>query len=183
MSVVFVLALAVAVQAPEWDDAVADSAFTRVRSTEQYTNALIRDGYERSSTFRVLVDFLQQTNVIVSIHPLPCAGGRIRSCLVGVKGSSRERHVWIKVDPRHTNRERLIATIAHELQHAVEIAEHHDVTDASSLRRLYRTTAIGQCGRGLSEECETTRAVAAERSVIAELWEARSARGFPSSPW
>jgi len=171
MSLAVVLAVAVGVQAADSRDQGAGLAFTRVRSAERYMNGLIREGYERSSTFRQLVDILQQTNVIVSIQPLPCARGRIRSCVVGVKGSSRERHIWIKVDPRHTIRDRLIATIAHELQHAVEIAEHSDVTDGSSLLRLYRTISVGQCRRGLSEECETTRALAAERRVLAEVQE------------
>jgi hypothetical protein len=145
------------------------AAFTHVRSNEHYTIALIREGYERSSTFRELVALLQQTNVIVSIQPLPCAGGRIRSCVVGVGGSRQERHVWIKVDPQHTIENRLIATIAHELQHAVEIAERPDVFDRPSAVRLYRAIAVGRCGEGLSEECETTRALAAERNVLAEL--------------
>ena len=174
MSLALMLTIAVlGVQAPDWSDNVAGLSFTRVRSTERYMIGLIREGYDRSATFRELVDLLQRTNVIVSIQPLPCAGGRIRSCLVGVKGSSQERHIWIKVDPQHTIRDRLIATIAHELQHAVEIAEHRDVMDAASVVKLYRTIAVGQCGRGLSEECETTRALAAEKNVLAELWERR----------
>ena len=174
MSLSFVLTIAVLGAKPsDWSENATGLAFTRVRSTAQYMIALIREGYERSSTFRGLVDHLQQTNVIVSIQPLPCAGGRIRSCLVGVKGSSRDRHIWIKVDPQHTIRDRLIATVAHELQHAVEIAEHPDVMDASSVVRLYRTIAVGECARGLSEECETARALAAEQNVLAELWARR----------
>jgi hypothetical protein len=181
MSLAFVLAVALGVQAPAWRDNLTALTFTRVRSTEPYLIGLIFEGYERSPTFRDLVDFLQQTNVIVSIQPLPCAGGRVRSCLVGVRGSSQERHIWIKVDPRQTIRDRLVATIAHELQHAVEIAEHPDVTDASSVLRLYRTIAVGRCGRGLSEECETTRARVAERHVLAELWERRAIRSNRSA--
>ena len=52
--------------------------FTRVRSTERFMIALIREGYERSSTFRELVDGLQRSNIIVFIQPAACAGGRIR---------------------------------------------------------------------------------------------------------
>jgi hypothetical protein len=148
--------------------------FTRVRSTEAYMIGLIREGYDRLSTFRELVDFLQHTNVIVSIHRVPCAGGRIRSCLVAVKGSRQERHIWIKVDPQHTIRDWLIATTAHELQHAVEIAENPGVIDRTSLLELYRGIAVGRCGQGLSEECETPRALATERQVLGELSENRS---------
>ena len=77
---------------------VTDNArglFTRVRSTQRFMIALIREGYDRSPAFRDLVDHLQQANVIVFVQPASCAGGRIRSCLVSVNGSSRERHIRI----------------------------------------------------------------------------------------
>ena len=131
--------------------------------------ALIREGYDQSPSFRDLVDVLQQSNVIVFVQPASCAGGRIRSCLVSVNGSQRERHIRIKVDT-HTSHEWLIATIAHELQHAVEIAEHPEVVDASATLKLYRQIAFGRCHEGLSEECETTRALATERQVLEELY-------------
>jgi hypothetical protein len=174
MSLAFMLTFAaLGLQTCHSSNDITGLLFTRVRSTDRYMIRLIREGYDRSSTFRNLVDFLQQTNVIVSIHPLACSGGRIRSCLAGVKGSIQERHIWIKVDPQHTIHDRLIATVAHELQHAVEIAEDPNVIDAASVLKLYRNIAAGQCGRGLSEECETTRALAAERKVLVELSQRR----------
>jgi hypothetical protein len=140
----------------------ATGVFTRVRSTERFMIALIREGYDRSLVFRDLVDVLQQSNVIVFVEPASCAGGRIRSCLVSVNGSRRERHIRINVDT-HTSYDRLIATIAHELQHA-------DVVDASATLALYRQIAFGRCREGLSEECETRRALATERQVLEELY-------------
>jgi hypothetical protein len=146
-----------------------DPLFTRVRSTERFMIALVREGYERSPTFRELVDTLQQSNVIVLVQPAACAGGRIRSCLVAVEGSERERQIRIKVDPQHTTNDRLIAAVGHELQHAVEIAEHPDVINGPGALALYGRIAFGQCRDGLSEECETTRALDAERKVLEEL--------------
>src|SRR5262245_47342024 len=93
--------------------------YTRVRSTEQHFIALVREGYERSATFRDLVDTLQRSNVTVVVQPGLCAAGRIRSCLVSVVGSERERHVRIRMDPQRTFKMGLIAAVAHELQHAV----------------------------------------------------------------
>jgi hypothetical protein len=146
-----------------------DPLFTRVRSTERYMIALIQEGYSRSPTFRALVDRLQNSNVIVLVRPIPCLGGRLRSCLVSVNGSERERHIRINVDPRHTIRDWLIGALGHELQHAVEIAEHPEVVDARSATALYRRLAVGRCRDGLSEECETTRALDIEKAVIDEL--------------
>src|SRR5262245_56432064 len=107
------------------EDASADGAtlYSHVRSTDGYFILLIREGYHRSPTFRALVDTLEDSNVIVVVRPGLCAGGRIRSCLVSVSGSRHDRHVRITIDPQHTIRDRLIGGIAHELQHAVEIAE------------------------------------------------------------
>jgi len=141
----------------------------RVRSTDRYMIALVREGHDQSATFRGLVDTLQRSNVIVLVQPGMCAGGRIRSCLVSVSGSERDRHIRIKVDPRHTIKSGLIAAIAHELQHAVEIAEHADVSDGAQALKLYRRIAFGLCHEGLSEECETQRALDTERTVLVEL--------------
>lgn len=143
--------------------------YTRVRSDDQYLIALIRRGYDRSPTFRALVDALQRSNVIVFVQPGLCVGGRIRSCLIAVAGSEHERHVRIRLDPRHTIENGLIAAAAHELQHAVEVAENPDVVDSASLRALYRRIAIGRCGQGSSDECETTRALTTEKAVYREL--------------
>lgn len=158
--------------------AVTDEApglFTRVRSTERFMIALIREGYDRSPGFRDLVDVLQRSNVIVFVQPASCAGGRIRSCLASVNGSRRERHIRINVDT-HTSHDALIATVAHELQHAVEIAEHLEVIDGTGALELYRHIAVGRCREGLSEECETARALATERKVLEELSHARTRR-------
>ena len=86
-----------------------------------------------------------------------------------MSGSERARYVWITIDPNHTITNGLIATIAHELQHAVEIAEHPAVCDASATIKLYRQIAFGGCREGLSEECETTRALDTEHTVNREL--------------
>ena len=130
---------------------------------------LIREGYDRSPAFRDLVDLLQQSNVIVFVQPASCAGGRIRSCLVSVNGSQRERHIRIHVDT-HTSHEWLIATVAHELQHAVEIASTPKSSTRPPHSSSYRQIAFGRCREGLSEACETTRALATERQVLEELY-------------
>jgi hypothetical protein len=151
------------------NEGVAKPLFSHVRSTDGHIFALVQKGYMRSASFRVLVESIQRSNAIVMIQPGLCAGGRIRACLVGVEGTEQARHIRIKVDLRHGNEASLVGTIAHELQHAVEITERPEVTNASGLLRLYRSIAFGRCGKGLSDECETARALATERAVLLEL--------------
>ena len=150
-------------------DGTGDSLYTRVRPIERYMIGLVREGYDRSPTFRQLVDTIQRSNVTVWVAPGLCAGGRIRSCVASVSGSEQARYIWIKIDPQHTIKSGLIAAIAHELQHVVEIAEHPEVTDASSVVKLYRGIAFGLCRERLSEECETAHALDAEKAVLSEL--------------
>jgi hypothetical protein len=116
------------------------------------------------------------------VQPATCAGGRIRSCLVSVNGSHHERHIRINVDP-HRSHDWLIATVAHELQHAVEIAEDPEVIDASGALKLYRRIALGRCHEGLSEECETTLALATERKVLEELFAQTRESGAHRNHW
>src|SRR5437899_7640418 len=83
-------------------DGTEELLYTRVRSTERYMIGLVREGYDRSPTFRQLVDTIQRSNVTVWVQPGLCSGGRIRSCIVSVSGSAQASYIWIKIDPQHT---------------------------------------------------------------------------------
>jgi hypothetical protein len=135
---------------------------SRVRSRQGVTTTLLGNAYDRSPTVRSLIERILDSNATVIVQLGTCKNGRIRGCVVNVSGSWQARHIWITVDA-HANENALLATIAHELQHAVEIAEHPDVYNAASVVRLYRRLAFGTCHDALSEECETERALATER--------------------
>ena len=106
--------------------AVADErAFTRVRGADDTVRALIREGDARSESFRAMVDEIHRSNAVVMVQFGFCAKGQVRSCVVNVHGDARQRHIRILVDTRTTN-DRLIATIAHELHHSLEIIRTPD---------------------------------------------------------
>jgi hypothetical protein len=69
-----------------------------------------------------------------------------------------------------------MATIAHELQHAVEIVREPDVVDAATALALYRRIGTGRCREGLSEECETEMAKRIETVVREELFRTAAPR-------
>jgi hypothetical protein len=145
-----------------------EGTFTRVRAANPDIRRVIREAHDRSVTFRALVDEIQQSNAIVVMQFGLCAKGRIRSCLVSVEGDARRRHIRIILDMRPPDY-RFMATIAHELHHALEIVREPDVIDGASALRLYRRIATGDCNRGLSETCETEAALGLEKQVLDEL--------------
>ena len=141
----------------------------RVKPADPEMRRLVQDGYTRSDVFRTVVDELQRSNAIVVVQFGACANGRVRSCVSHVDGNARQRHIRIKVNTQTTN-DRLIATIAHELQHAVEIVREVAVTNSEQARALYRRIARGRCAEGLSDLCETDAALAVERRVLGQLF-------------
>ena len=140
----------------------------RVKPADAEIRRLVVDGHLRSEVFRALMAELHQSNMIVTIQYGACGNGRIRSCVSDVQTDGRQRFVRVKVDTRTTD-DRLIATIAHELQHAVEIARNPDVATSDAALALYRKIAVGACREALSEKCETQEALDVEARVNEEL--------------
>lgn len=154
------------------DAQAADEApnlrFTRVKGVGNEMRQLIREADARSPTVRALVDEIGRSNAIVLVEFGFCHGGRVRSCVMHVAGDQRQRHIRVMVSTRTTN-DRLLATIAHELQHAVEIVREPDVTDAKRALALYRRIGTRDCQNGTTDACETDAALAIERTVLDEL--------------
>jgi hypothetical protein len=140
----------------------------RLKPADTEMRRLIGEGYGRSTAFRELVDAIHRTNAIVTVQFGLCANGRFRSCVTNVTGDDRGRTIRIKVNTRTTDN-RLIATIAHELWHALEILAEPEAIDPERVLALYRRIGIGACREGLSERCETEAARALESRVEAEL--------------
>ena len=140
----------------------------RLKPADTEMRRLIGEGYRRSASFRDLVDAIHRTNAIVTVQFGMCASGRFRSCVTHVAGDERVRSIRIKVNTRTTDN-RLIATIAHELWHALEILAEPSATDPERVLALYRRIGTGACRNGLSDRCETEAARELEAQVEGEL--------------
>jgi hypothetical protein len=162
--------VALAAAAPALADGQDDAPgrFTRVRAANPELRRVIAEGADRSPTFLALASELQRSTAIVQVQFGRCPRGNFRSCVASVEGDARQRHIRVFVDTR-TSHDRLIATIAHELQHAVEIVRSPDAIDAERTLALYRRIAVGKCREGLSDSCETAEAQAVEAAVLEEL--------------
>ena len=79
------------------------------------------------------------------------------------------RYVEVVVDPRAPNN-RLIATIGHELHHALEVLAVPGVLDPQRVVALYREIGNAQCFADGSTTCETDGALATEQLILRELF-------------
>jgi len=114
---------------------------THVRASAPRILALIEAGIRRSDTFRRLVDRLDASDVIVYIEPKQTrdALDGYLSHNIAVGGTFRYLHIRIGT---HGAENRLIAVLAHELQHAVEVVQAPEARDAKGLESMFRHLAI-----------------------------------------
>jgi hypothetical protein len=158
MAMVMMLAAALAAQEP---------SMRHVRASDPKVLALFRAGMSRSATFRQLVDALDRSDVIVYVEPKLTreALGGFLSHAVATGGTYRYLH--IAVDIRGADG-RLVALFAHELQHAVEVAQHDEVRDERGMAQLFDGLAI-KFGCGGTTCSETQAAKDVEAAVAADL--------------
>ncbi|RPJ84787.1 MAG: hypothetical protein EHM13_03120 [Acidobacteria bacterium] len=120
------------------------AALNRVRPADACVRTLMDAGYQKSPTFRRLVQDLQKTDLIVYVSQVPYLpepdAGALQ--LVGRAGEQRYVRVSIKKVP---NPREFIAAVAHELRHAMELAENPGVVDEESLTALYRGIGRPSC--------------------------------------
>lgn len=144
---------------------ILESDRRRIRAGNARLAALMRDGARRSVTFGALITAIQQTGLIVYVEQsfgLP-AGMQGRVLLQAVTG--RERYLRIQLRATLQGNQ-MIAVMAHELRHAIEVAEHPAVRDQEGMLDLYRR--IGHASHG-SLGYDTEAANAVGRLVRSEL--------------
>jgi hypothetical protein len=143
---------------------------SRVRSTDTAILELLKEGRERSTTFRALIDAIDQSNGIVYVEFGFCAYGHLDGCLLPFLASTDgDRYMRIIVMPKTRGfcSDQLLGLIGHELRHAVEVLEDSEVVDVATMEAMYRKTGIPIAGgpRGF----ETAAARAAGAAVLSEL--------------
>jgi hypothetical protein len=113
----------------------------RVRAMQPRVEKLITAGMERSPSFRRLVHRLEQSDVIVYIDARYDLRVGVGASMRFLATSASDRFVRIQLDARH-NSQMLVALLAHELQHAVEVADNAAIRSADDLRVFYRDTGL-----------------------------------------
>jgi hypothetical protein len=109
---------------------------SRVRASDSRTAAILLDGLNRSETVRDLVNEIEQSDVIVYLE----IQWNLRRGLVGsltwVTDTGASRYVRISLNPDLTG-DATVATLAHELQHAVEIAREPSIISSATMASYY----------------------------------------------
>lgn len=124
---------------------------------------LLDEAAARSAVVRDLIGRLAATDVIVYVEVTPSPQIALaRTKLVTATATARFLRIGLKITVPPYD---VTPLIAHELQHAVEIAEHAEVRDEGAVRRLF--SSIGY-QHGI-DSYETQEAKDVERTVREEL--------------
>ena len=150
-----------------------------VRTLEPEIRSLIEKGIARSETFRSLIATLAGTDVIVYIESRIVREGLLGSTSHRVVVSGPYRYVRVAIDPQGPDQRR-IPVIAHELQHAIEIAQAPEVGRSETADRLFARIGF-RFGCSKPGCYETKGAITVERIVRDELNAAEDVTSTSSS--
>jgi hypothetical protein len=146
-------------------------ALQRVRTDSRYLRLVMASGIERSPTFRQIVDRLEQSDVIVEIQCGQFAGSILAGRTVLLAAQPTVRYLLVEIACPMTSVPAL-HIVAHELRHALEIADASWVVDGPTLAKLYQD--IGYPSHGPTTESygqfETADALDAGERVHHELF-------------
>ena len=177
LTAAIVITAAIPVRASDPDaEAFPNVPFPHIRAADPHMRALIEDAVDSSAIVRALVERLAASDVVVFVvcegNPSVRAPGRLNF----MTSAGGVRYLVIRLKPKR--RTAAIAMLAHELQHATEIADSPAIVDERSLAREYErigyrshashgglafdSKAAVDVGRRVAEELVTMRTNAAD---------------------
>ena len=125
--------------------ALLESPYRHVRTTNANVQGLLERGVAKSPTFAALLARLNASDVIVYIEQTVDLPKTLQGRLLLMPLANHQRYLRIQIN-RDGSQNELVATIGHELRHAIEVAEASDVRDETALERLYRRIGMGSSG-------------------------------------
>jgi hypothetical protein len=127
-----------------------------VRGDDAYTRGLIDYGVEHSASFAALVQALEDTDMIVIVEADHRLSMTLNGYLVYMSTTTACRYVRVRFTTR-VSRVRAVPIIGHELQHALEVGRHPEVTDAETMRAMYERIGQRSTGDNAFESAEAER--------------------------
>lgn len=153
----------------------------RIRPQDSRSTRMLHDGMARSETFRALVTRLEASNVFVYVQVSPFIRSALAGQLTWMTQAGPYRYLRATISPDQTI-DQAIASLAHELQHALEVADDEAVVSEETLVSLYKrigrpSTAAVAAGWETIAAQETGHQVrrelvgAADSTIAAQLFE------------
>jgi predicted transcriptional regulator len=136
MKTLFSLALSLSILATATLSAAPDGG-PRIRPQDARIKQVLQEGAARSATFKALVDRIEASDVIVYVAVNPLLKSSLAGALTWMTEAGGYRYVRASISSEMLF-DQMIATVAHELQHAVEVVEDPNVRDERSLVALYK---------------------------------------------
>ena len=132
--------------------------FNRVRSESSRLRMVVATTFARSATFQSLVNRIEQSDVIVYLtcHHFGSATLIGQTALISARPGVR--YLLVQVLCQQPD-QMLVAILAHELQHVVEIAATPSVVDDQSFARLFSAIGFRTCFSSRREQFETMAAI------------------------
>jgi hypothetical protein len=142
----------------------SEASVPRVRSESPFIAGAIARGIEPSPTFRRLIGAIDTSDGLVYIEQGECRGSA-RACLMHLLTiSGPHRLLRIRVDLAKVAGCELVASIAHELQHALEVLSDPSVRSSSGMALFF-----DRIGAASHLSVETPAAMEAGASVREEV--------------
>jgi len=149
---------------PSWDGLRG-----HLRTTDDRLRRLLELGTRTSPTFRALVHRLLESDVVVYLWCDRADTAPSDGRLSFVSAAGGFRYVVVRLVRFHSQ-ERQIALMAHELRHAIEIADAPAVVDDKTLEREYRRIGyLRSAATAARLTFDTRAAVDAGMQVLNEL--------------
>jgi len=147
------------------------AALTHVRGTTAALQALIADTAARSPAFRAMLDRLEASTVIVYVRiaPLPTLSLDGRTAFLKVDTPTPDARLLVVELSCSRPIVAQTATLAHELRHAIEIADAPWVVDTGTLEQYYAQIGFRLDPSGSPVRFETIAAREAGAQVRREL--------------
>jgi hypothetical protein len=136
--------------------------FAAIRIVDHDLRHLVQMGLERSPTLRRLVDEIRASRWLVFVQAGRCPDKAVVACLLHFAGAYEGApYLRIVVGRQGRHPDSVIATIAHELQHVVEVIREPGVVDAPGMREMFRRigTVSVTSAAGVTYETHAARAI------------------------
>ena len=152
-----------------WSADVQAPPLVRVRSNNPSITALIQEAAERSPRFRGLIARIDATDGLVYVDEGRCGHGVLACLTLSIQMAGPNRLLRILVDSRRDKKDcGLMASIAHELWHAIEVLQQPNVRDFHGAYSFFEREGPTDKGKGRFETPAARRTGLEVRSEVCE---------------